>query len=167
MNGLAPRTAGIAKAVFGVLFLIGAASVSFGDDAHEHNHPTKGPRGGALVELGDGELHAELLHDDEVGTVTVYLLDAEARRYVSVETPEMVIGVRHDGQPEQFRLKANPQKGDQPGLTSCYAIKSPRLVALLDDHDTEARMGIKIGGRSFVGRIAHVHDHDHGDAHAH
>lgn len=159
----------VAKGVLSLLVLLATATLSFAGDGHDHEggHPTKGPRGGALVELGNEELHAELLHDDEAGTVTVFMLDNEARRYVQVTATELVIQIRHENQAEQFRLKAKPQKGDRAGLTSCFAIRNPRLVQFLDDHHTEARMGIKIGERSFVGRIAHVHDHEHGDAHAH
>ncbi len=186
MNTFSLRTATVVKAALGVLILIGAVSVTLADDGHNHDqdgysheqgdghnhgqkngHPTKGPRGGALIELGNEELHAELLHDDETGTVTVFMLDAEAKRYVSVTSTEFVIQVRHEEQAEQFRLKAKPQKGDRQGTTSCFMIRNPKLVTLLDDHHSEARMGIKIGERSFVGRIAHVHDHEHGDAHAH
>ncbi|MGD9856843.1 MAG: hypothetical protein AB7U20_17990 [Planctomycetaceae bacterium] len=157
------------KGVLSFFVLLATAALSFGEDGpdHEGGHPTKGPRGGVLVELGNEELHAELLHDDETGTVTVFMLDNEARRYVQVTAAELVIQIRHERQAQQFRLKAKPQKGDRAGLTSCFAIRDPRLVELLDDHHTEARMAIKIGERSFVGRIAHVHDHEHGDAHAH
>lgn len=169
MSTLSVLKATIVKVVFGVLVLLGATAWAVADDGHNHEggHPTKGPRGGALVELGNEELHAELLHDDETGVITVFMLDNEARKYVSVTSQELVIQVRHENQAEQFRLKAKPQKGDREGLTSCFAIRNPRLVSLLDDHHTEARMGIKIGDRSIVGKIAHVHDHEHGDAHAH
>ncbi len=167
MSTFSQRVSSVTKSILGVMLILATAQMGVADDGHGHNHPTKGPRGGSIVEFGNEELHAELLHDDETGVVTVFMMDNEAKKYVSVTSPELVIQVRHEGKPETFRLKAKPQKGDREGLTSCFAIRSPRLVALLDDHHSEARMGIKIGERSFVGRIAHVHDHEHGDAHTH
>lgn len=167
MNRLITLSAAFAKTAFTVVALMSAATLAFGDDAHEHQHSTTGPKGGVLVELGDEELHAEVLHDDEAGTVTVYLLDSEAKRYVSVTTPEIVISVRTGRRTEQFRLKSKPQKGDRQGQTSRYELKSPTLVELLDGHDAEAKLSLKIGKRSFVGVIPHVHDHEHGHAHSH
>ena len=52
------------------------------DGAHDHRdglrhaHPTTGPHGGRLIELGGGGYHAELRHDHATHTVTVDLLDA-------------------------------------------------------------------------------------------
>ena len=45
-----------------------------GHDHHDHDHAhMHGPNGGPVLELGDEEYHAEWLHDDESGKVTVVL----------------------------------------------------------------------------------------------
>jgi len=55
---------------------------STAEDAHEHAdahaHASGGPHGGSMLELG--EYHAELVHDDAAGTVTVYILDGAAAK---------------------------------------------------------------------------------------
>src|SRR5690349_9706440 len=93
------------KSAIGAALLMLCAAVAFGDE-HQHNHATKGPHGGPIIELGTEELHAELMHDDATGVVTVYLLDSEVKRYMTVATQEITINVRHDRKGLQFRLKS-------------------------------------------------------------
>ncbi len=51
--------------IFSLITLL-ALSVSLpAAEDHDHEHPTKGPNGGALVELGDEEYHAEVLLKDK------------------------------------------------------------------------------------------------------
>ena len=60
----------------------------------EHDHPTEGPHHGALVELGAEEFHAEVVHDDTAGVLTVYLLDAKAKEAAKSESAEILINVK-------------------------------------------------------------------------
>ena len=58
--------------------------------AHEHDehaHAHEGPHHGSIVELGNEEYHAEIVHDDATGTVTVYLLDSSAKKSVTTTAP--------------------------------------------------------------------------------
>ena len=48
-----------------------------------HAHPSEGPHHGTLVELGNEEFHAEVVHDDK--SVTVYVLDAGATKAVPID----------------------------------------------------------------------------------
>ena len=72
----------------------------------EHAHPDEGPHGGSLVELGDEKYHAELLHDDDKGTVTIYLLDGAAKNAVLTDAKEITFNVKHAKEAEQFQLAA-------------------------------------------------------------
>ena len=48
--------------------------------AGAHDHPEEGPHHGHLIELGGGEYHAELTHDDATKTVAIYLLGKDAKK---------------------------------------------------------------------------------------
>ena len=63
----------------------------------DHAHPEHGPHEGMLIELGKEEYHAELVHDDAAGTVTIYLLDGSAKNAVPITPEEVVINLKHDG----------------------------------------------------------------------
>jgi len=152
------------RTAIGAVIILSIAAFAYSD---EHNHASKGPHGGAIVELGDEELHAEILHNDESSAVTVYLLDSEVKRYMTVSTQEIAINVKHGGKGLQFRLKAKPQQSDREGRTSRFETKSPQLIEMLDDHDAVAQLSLKVGKKSYVGRITHNHDHEHGDGHSH
>lgn len=51
---------------------------------------------GDLVELGNEEFHAEVVHG-EAGSVTVYILDSAAKVTVPIDATELTINVSHDG----------------------------------------------------------------------
>ncbi len=137
-------------------------------DADHHAkdaHPEEGPHHGMLIELGNEEYHAELVHDEEAGRVTVYLLDSAAKKPVPIDAQDMAINVSHEGKPEQFQLAAQPEQGDPEGKSSRFVSKDPELIKHLDEENTKARLAVKIDGKSFNGEFSHEHDHDHG-AHA-
>jgi hypothetical protein len=66
-------------------------------DHDEHAHPNEGPHHGDLVELGNEEYHAEVVHG-EAGSVTVYILDSAAKVAVPIEAAELMINISHDGE---------------------------------------------------------------------
>jgi hypothetical protein len=69
--------------------------------AHDdHGHASEGPHHGALVELGNEEYHAEVVHDDTTGSVTVYLLDSSAKKSATTTATEAVINLKHGDSPE-------------------------------------------------------------------
>lgn len=127
----------------------------------EDGHPTEGPHHGSLIELGGEEYHGELVHDDEAGTVTIYVLDGSAKEAVPVDAPEATINVKHDGRAEQFQLAAKPDAGDPEGKSSRFVSEDRELAEHLDEEAADARLVLKIGGKSYSGAIAHDHDHGH------
>ena len=60
-------------------------------DDHAHDHPSEGPHGGHLIELGNEEFHAELHHDDASKTVAIYILDKQAKNPVAIEETELTL----------------------------------------------------------------------------
>ena len=125
-----------------------------------HAHPTEGPHHGTLIELGNEEYHAELVHDEQ--SVTIYLLDGSATKATPIDAAEVTINLVHDDKPEQFKLAANPDANDPVGKSSRFILQSAELVEELEhDHGAE-KLSVLIGGKAYRGEIHHDHaGHDH------
>lgn len=143
-----------------VLATIAFASMQSAWAEEEHAHE-KGPHKGSLIELGEEEYHAELVHDEKAGSVTIYLLGSDAKTAVTTDAKDVAINAKVKGKGVQLKLKAAPQKGDKAGTTSCFASKSKELVELLDDHDAKPVLRVSIAGKTFNGKIEHDHDEEH------
>ncbi len=128
------------------------------DDVHAH--PSEGPHHGTLVELGNEEFHAEVVHDAQ--SVTVYVLDAGATKAVSIDAKELSINLMHDGTPEQFKLAASPDVGDPSGKSSRFTLADAELGGHIDDAATAPKLMLTINGTPYRGEIKHdQHGHDH------
>ena len=165
------------------LFLLSACSVALigcgqslsdgVDGGHDHSpvslhiHPTEGPHQGELVELGNAEYHAELVHDDAAGIVTAYVLDSSAKLAVPISATEILVNLSHDGHAEQFALAASPQSSDPPGKSSRFASTDVELAEDLDNDAVTAQLVVKIRGKQYRGAIGHGHDHGEGHHHEH
>ena len=130
-----------------------------GEKKSKNAHPSHGPHDGDLVELGDEEYHAEVVHDHDTHTVTIYILDSTAKKQVPIDAKEVVVNVKHEGKPEQFKLSAVPDKGDPQGKSSRFQIKDAEFFHHLEEKGTEPKLSLRIAGKSFTGKIEH---HDHG-----
>lgn len=136
--------------------------------AHDdHAHPTEGPHGGGLIELGNEEYHAEIVHDEATHAVTVYLLDSAAKKLVPIYATEILVNLSHDGKAEQFPLKATPQSSDPTGKSSRFASTDEELADDLDHEDIKAQLAVEIGGKQYRGEIHHDHDHEEGSHEEH
>ena len=135
----------------------------------EHAHPSEGPHHGDLVELGNEEYHAEIVHG-EAGSVTVYILDSGAKDAVPIDAQEVTINMTHDGNAEQFKLPADRDASDPEGKSSRFSLKDEELAGDLDSADAVAKLAVTIDGMSYSGKIEHAHegegDHKH-DEHKH
>lgn len=132
-------------------------------EGDEHDHPTTGPHGGSLIELGAEEYHAELVHDEKAGTISIYLLDAAAKNAVAIEAAELLVNLKHDGKGEQFKLTALPDTSDSAGKSSRFASSDGELVGDLDHEHAEAELVAEINGKQYRGAIEHHHGHAEGD----
>ncbi|HVW01852.1 MAG TPA: hypothetical protein VHB77_15980 [Planctomycetaceae bacterium] len=126
---------------------------------HEHGHAAHGPHEGELIELGNEEYHAELLHDDK--QVTIYILDSTASKVVAIEAGEVTVNLKHDGKPEQFQLAASPDDSDPKGKSSRFTSENAELLGHLDEKDADAKLVVEINGKTYRGSLAHDHDHAH------
>lgn len=125
-----------------------------------HEHPTEGPHHGSLIELGNEEYHAELVHDEQAGTITVYILNSSAKRAVPIDATELTVNLSHDGQAEQFGLTASPESSDPPGQSSRFTSSDVELAEELDHEGAQAQLVASINGKQFRGNISHDHDHE-------
>jgi hypothetical protein len=137
------------------------ATVDTGDG---HDHPSEGPHGGELIELGNEEYHAELIHpeghdENAEEVVTIYILDGSAKETVPIEAAEVTINISHDGTPEQFKLAASPDEGDTDGLSSRFVSSEQDLVEHLHEEEIEFRLVVDIKGKSYNGQFHHHHHH--------
>jgi hypothetical protein len=132
-----------------------------------HDHPTEGPHQGSLVELGNEEFHAEIVHDEVADTVSAYILDSSARLAVPISATQLAVNLSHDGHAEQFRLSANPQASDPPGRSSMFTSTDAELGHELDLESVKAQLVVKIAGKQYRGAIVHRHDHGHAHQHEH
>ena len=131
-----------------------------GAHTDEHAHPSEGPHHGDLVELGNEEFHAEVVHG-EGGSVSVYILDSGAKAAVPVDATELTINITHDGNAEQFKLPADRDTADPDGKSSRFSLADEKLATDLDSHNAAAKLVVMINGKSYSGRIEHAHDADH------
>lgn len=145
-----------------------------------HAHPTEGPHHGDLIELGNEEYHAELIHpedhDDDAHAsetseaghehagITIYILDSSAKEMVAIEASEITINLSHDEKPEQFKLQAMPTDSDPEGKSSRFASADKDLMEHFHEDEVEAKLVLTINGKSFRGDIHHHHD---GEGHKH
>lgn len=135
-----------------------------GSSAEVHEHPSKGPHGGVLVELGNEQYHAELVHDKEAGSVIVYVLDSAAKAAVPIDASEVTINLSHDGEAEQFTLTASPESGEDAGKSSKFTSTEAELATELDHDHVEAQVVVSVDGKQYRGKVSHAHegdDHDH------
>lgn len=131
-----------------------------GHDEHAgHFHPSEGLHQGSLIELGNEEYYAELVHDETAGSVTIYVLNPKATQQVPIEQTEITINVKHDGKPEQFQLAASPDAGDPEGKSSRFVSTDSELGEHLDDEAAAPTLVLTIAGKSYRGTIAHDHEH--------
>ncbi len=158
MTGCAEPDAGTASSGSGSTVMTDAPPET---TAHaEHDHPSEGPHHGDLVELGNEEYHAEVVHG-EGGSVSVYILDSAAAAVVPIDATELTINITHDGNAEQFKLPADRDASDPEGKSSRFTLKDEELSTDLDSHDAAARLVVMIAGKSFSGKIVHSHEDEH------
>ncbi|HUQ70463.1 MAG TPA: hypothetical protein VM165_13110 [Planctomycetaceae bacterium] len=149
-------------ALIATVFSFGlVSSVWSAQPAPAHAHPEKGPHGGPLLELGDEEYHIEVMLDEKTNVLTLYLLDSAAKALVPTDAKEAVINLKHGGKPEQFKLPAVRQKTDPAEMASAFQLKDAKLMHDLHHKNHEARLAVKINGKSYTTKFDLKHDHKH------
>ena len=92
--------------------------------------------------------------------MTIYVLDGTAKKAVPIDSKEVLINLKHDGKPEQFKLPAVPDTGDPEGKSSRFQLKHKELVHDLGHDGAAPKLTVRIKGKSYTGDIKHVHGAD-------
>ncbi len=141
-----------------------------GEDGHDHaghDHPSHGPHDGDLVELGKEEFHAEVVHNHDAGSVTIYILDSAAKKAVPIEAKQVVVNLKHEGKGEQFTLAASPDTGEAEGASSRFVSTDKEFAEELDHDHGDATLVVTIKGKQYRGKISHDHEGHEGHDHKH
>ena len=115
--------------------------------AHEHMH-VHGPHDGELIEIGDEEYHAEMVHDNQ--TVTIYVLDKKHAHTVPISAEAITIRMVANDKPIEFKLAAKPQERDPSGKSSRFESQDQALDLALDDEKAERELILPIGDKTFA-----------------
>ncbi len=128
-------------------------------NAPKHAHPTHGPHGGELLEIGKEEFHAELVVNESKKQMVIYLLEKDAKSSIAIEAPFLAVNFMLAGKPVQVQLKSIPQDFDQNGLSSCFGAVSPELIDALHAAKSDLKLAVRIRNKAYVTKIIHKHDH--------
>lgn len=129
-----------------------------GDEHAGHEH---GPHEGEMIELAGGKFHAELLHDHDTHTTTIYLLGEDAKTAAPIDAKELTMNVVVDGKPTQFSLPADAEASDPDGKSSKFELSDEGLCSALDTEGAKARLNAQIDGQAVTGDVPeHGHDHE-------
>ncbi|HVX61044.1 MAG TPA: hypothetical protein VHC19_10595 [Pirellulales bacterium] len=141
------------------------------DEHAGHDHAEMGPHGGGLIELGEEEYHAELLHDEKNHAVTIYVLDSKAENTVPIKAQQVTIEIKAGDEQHEFPLAPVYLDEDDKSQSFCFEAVDEELSHVLDEKGAAAKLKIDINGKKFTGAIEHHHehghDHDHDHDHAH
>jgi hypothetical protein len=130
-----------------------------GHDDHDHG---AGPHGGAIVELGADEYHAEVVVDTKSHALRVYLLGPDAKTATPVAATEVTIKTEDN---QSLSLKAKPQDGDVAGKASLFELADEKAVDdLAKAGYLHGSLQMEIDGKPFRGDVdAHFDGSSHDD----
>lgn len=129
-------------------------------EAHDHAHA---PHGGLYAVFGAEEYHGEIVFDEEVGDLTVYILGSDGKTPYPIT--EEQVAVHMDllgGEHLQLSLQAAPEAGDPEGASSRFLLAKEHVP---DEVHTADKVTIiaTIDGEEYEGDvIREEHAHDHG-----
>jgi len=128
---------------------------------HGHEDEHQGPHGGHVIELGrNHEYHAELVEDEEAGTVIVYLLDKDLKE-LPIDQSSIVMNLTVDGQAKTFELASADANG---GKTARFDATGRSLFEALHEHEATGKLQVSINGTPYSGAVEHHHHGDDEDA---
>lgn len=133
-----------------------------GDEGHdEHDHHHHGPHEGHLAEVGEEEYHIEWTHDED-GKITVYILDAAAKKEVGVDQPSITIETKVGDDSSTYDLMA--VKPSDEAKASKFEIVDKQLLGAIETLGkavTATIKELKIGDKTFTDVKLEEHEHEH------
>ncbi|MEO2090813.1 MAG: hypothetical protein ABGY75_15120 [Gemmataceae bacterium] len=117
-----------------------------------HQHPTKGPHGGLLVEWGAEEYDLEVTADKTTGEVTVYVFgeyeEAHEWKAKAIDAKILTLVLKSAEPPATVTLEAKPAKDDPAGKASVFAGKHDAFKA---DKKLAGTVSGKVGDKPYTG----------------
>ena len=99
------------------------------DHDHEHDHGA-GPHGGTLADWGGGKYHVEFTVDHDKQEAVVYLLGADMKTPVPVQTADGTLLLTISQPAFQVKLSARPLAGETGGKSSRYGAAHENLAVV-------------------------------------
>ena len=106
-----------------------------GHDHEGHDHGHEGPHGGHLVEADNEDYHFEWTHSED-GLVTVYVLDASAKKERSIAAAEIAIDVKIGAKQQSFKLPAVDPADEKAAK---FEITDKQLLGVLEALDPKSQ----------------------------
>ena len=126
---------------------------------HDHAHAEEGPHGGVLAEWGEHEYHAEFTVDHKTKSITIYVLDGEAKKAPKVDVgkiSKVMVTVTNVTPPLTLELKHEPAKSDSKGIAFVGAHDS-----LGKEMDFKGTINGNVDGSPYSGEFKEEgHDHE-------
>jgi hypothetical protein len=129
--------------------VLGACS---GDESPIGNDPAlseghaQGPHGGHILEVGSHVAHLEVLHDEDAGTLTIYVLGGDLETPLAIATAPQIKLATNDG-PKV--VKTEPQEATD-GKSTVFTATN----AALKGH-VHGRVTVEIGGKTYNPELEH------------
>lgn len=133
-------------------------------DGHDHAGEHQGPHDGHVIELGrNHEYHAEMVENDDAGTMTVYILDKDLKE-LAIDQASITMNLLVDGQAKSFELTAD---GANAGMASRFDATDEGLFEALHVHEATGKLRVTINDTPYSGDVEHHHHGDDEDDHGH
>jgi hypothetical protein len=118
-----------------------------------------------VIEFDHGNYHAEWVHDDDTGKLTVYILDGSAKQVAPIAADSITIEKKIGDKAETYQLPAM-DRGEGKTESGRFEITDKPLIEALKSagKGVDATLTVEIAGEKLTGKIVH-HDHDHGHKH--
>ena len=100
-----------------------------GSPHHQHHDVHIAPHGGTLVELGDHEFNLEFVHEEDTGSLGIYVLGPHAEKYLRISQPSISISLVTGEESQEIELQAvaNELTKETVGDTSYFSAQSDWL----------------------------------------
>lgn len=123
-----------------------------------HDHSSLGPHGGHVLELGEEDYHAEWRFNNDSGKVTVYLLDAAAKKAVTTTAATISVQVKVGEDISDYKLPAINQSDEDPATTSEFELVDTVMLEYLKGvgHGIDATLTVVIGDKEYSGAFGHL-----------
>ena len=123
-----------------------------------HDHSSLGPHQGHLIGLGDEQYHAEWRFDTNSGKISIYLLDAAARKDVVTTADKLTITIKRGETTTDYELPAINQDEAEPPTTSRFETVDTNLLEFLRavGHGIDATLTVAIGDKEYSGPFEHL-----------